>query len=133
MASRIPNRSRTNRRDEEPEAIPTDEQATEDEGTDFVEGDEGNLPIAVAPLDVSAATQVAAARRPWYENLPGWIPSYFREAIIELNKVTWPTPQEALRLSTIVVVFAVIFGIVFFLLDSGLSSILQVLITRLTK
>lgn len=130
MASRIPNRSRASRNEEPPTDEQIEEPCNESEALIPYEEEE-NLPVAVGPRDVSAAEQVAVAHRPWYENLPGWIPRYIREAIIELYKVTWPTTNEAFRLSTVVVVFSVIFAAAFFLVDSGLTAVLQALITRI--
>ena len=131
MASRIPNRSRTNGNGDTHADDQLEEQENENEGLIPIDEDEENLPVAVGPRDVSAAEQVAIAKHAWYENLPRWIPRYFRESIIELSKVTWPTRKEALNLSTVVVIFSVIFAAVFFMIDTGLTSLLQVLINRI--
>jgi preprotein translocase subunit SecE len=91
------------------------------------------LPVVPGTQDVSATPLVAVASRPWYENLPNWIPRYIRESIIELAKVTWPTRQEALNQTVLVIIFSAVFALVFFLIDSGLAAILQAFITKLGR
>lgn len=57
------------------------------------------------------------------------VTSYIRGAIEELHHVRWPTRQQAVRLSLIVIVFvfstAVIFGIVDFLLSRLVTLLLS--------
>jgi preprotein translocase subunit SecE len=130
VASRIPNRARAVRDEAVPEDAMSEEQA--DESNEIpAEEEEGNLPVAINTQNVAAAASIAAARRPFVENLPGWIPKYLRDAILELSKVTWPTNKEALNMTTIVVVFSIIFAVVFFAIDLGFTSLLQALITKI--
>ena len=51
--------------------------------------------------------------------------NYFREAVEELNKVRWPTRQQAVRLSLIVIVFCTIASLLFGLLDSILAEMIH--------
>jgi len=55
--------------------------------------------------------------------------SYFRESIEELNQVRWPTRQQAIRLSIIVVLFTVANSIVFGLLDIGIAELIRLLLS----
>jgi preprotein translocase SecE subunit len=50
------------------------------------------------------------------------ITSYFREAVEELELVRWPTRQQAIRLSTVVLIFTVVCSLAFGLVDLGLQS-----------
>ncbi|NOS67143.1 MAG: preprotein translocase subunit SecE [Candidatus Peribacteraceae bacterium] len=55
--------------------------------------------------------------------------TYITEAIQELELVRWPTRQQAVRLSVVVLIFTVvsaaIFGFVDFLLSEGLHYLLS--------
>ncbi len=42
---------------------------------------------------------------------------------VELRKVVWPTPQETMQTTLTVLVFVLIMGIFFWLLDMGLGAI----------
>jgi preprotein translocase SecE subunit len=50
------------------------------------------------------------------------IATYFREAVQELELVRWPTRQQAVRLSTVVLGFTVVSALIFGLVDLGLQS-----------
>lgn len=54
--------------------------------------------------------------------------NFFNEAILELKTVQWPTRQEAVKLTTYVVIISVIVGILIFgidyVLNIGLSYII---------
>jgi preprotein translocase subunit SecE len=54
---------------------------------------------------------------------------FIGEAISELKKVTWPTRQEALRLTIIVVILCVILGIILAGVDKGFSELLKLLLS----
>lgn len=54
--------------------------------------------------------------------------TYFNEALEELRHVRWPTRQQAVRLSLIVLVFTAISSLVFGLIDFGLSEALNFLL-----
>ena len=53
---------------------------------------------------------------------------YFRDTRAEIAKVTWPTRQEGLRLSWIVLVVTIISAIVLFGVDSLFASIIGFII-----
>jgi preprotein translocase SecE subunit len=113
----------------------TAEAESEDEAVAAEPGDaepgDDSLSVAISEQSVAAAASVAAARRPFADNLPHWIPAYIRNAILELSKVTWPTPKETVNATTVVVIFAVIFGIIFFAVDYGLTALLQALVHKI--
>jgi preprotein translocase SecE subunit len=57
------------------------------------------------------------------------ISKYINDALEELRHVRWPTRQQAIRLSAIVVVFTLAAAAVFGVLDFGLSKGLQFLLS----
>ena len=48
--------------------------------------------------------------------------SFFRDSVEELKKARWPTRQETLRLSIIVLIVCVVVGIILGALDYGFSK-----------
>ena len=54
---------------------------------------------------------------------------YFKNSVKEFNNVTWPTKNQAIRISAIVFVFmiisAIILGIVDYLLTIGYQTLLK--------
>jgi preprotein translocase subunit SecE len=59
---------------------------------------------------------------------PGRIARWYRETIGELRKVSWPTPQDAWRLTKIVLVVMVLMSIVLGLLDFVFSTIIRLVL-----
>lgn len=57
------------------------------------------------------------------------IMSYINGAIEELHHVRWPTRQQAIRLSIIVVGFCAVSSAVFGLLDFGLAEVVKLLLS----
>lgn len=55
-----------------------------------------------------------------------WI--LFRDARSEIRRVIWPTRPETLQTTWIVLILIVIFALILWLLDSGLSFLVQVVI-----
>jgi len=51
------------------------------------------------------------------EKKPSAITRWWRETIGELRKVTWPTPQEAWRLTKVVIVTMIVMSAILGLLD----------------
>lgn len=47
--------------------------------------------------------------------------NYFMDSVSELRKVTWPTSDETIRLTIIVLVFSLIAALLFGVLDYGLN------------
>ncbi len=56
------------------------------------------------------------------------IVKYFREARAEMRKVTWPTRQEALNLTGIVLAVTVAMSILLWILDILFSGVMSALI-----
>ena len=56
------------------------------------------------------------------------ITNYIQEALEELHHVRWPTRQQAVRLSVIVIIFTAVVSIVFGLLDYGLSQVVKLIL-----
>jgi preprotein translocase subunit SecE len=54
--------------------------------------------------------------------------SFFPEAIAELRKAHWPTRQEVLRLSIMVVIICVLIGIMLFFLDLGFTKLFKIVV-----
>lgn len=53
------------------------------------------------------------------------IPKYFREAWVEVKQVTWPTRREALKLTSAVIIFTVVFGLIITITDYGLDKLFR--------
>jgi len=54
--------------------------------------------------------------------------TYFDESLEELHQVRWPTRQQAVRFSAIVLGFVILSAIVFGLIDFGLSQVVTLLL-----
>jgi preprotein translocase subunit SecE len=84
-------------------------------------------PAFVRALTVIVALAIAAAVA--FTSLQGrWLWKFIQAARVELNKVVWPTREETLQTTAIVLVVALIGGVFFFALDVFLGW----LITRIT-
>jgi len=55
--------------------------------------------------------------------------TYLNEAIEELHHVRWPTRQQAIRLSVIVIAFCAASSAVFGFVDFGLSQVVKLLLS----
>jgi preprotein translocase subunit SecE len=53
---------------------------------------------------------------------------FLKEAKIELKKVVWPTPKEALISTSVVVVFVIIVSIFLGVVDFGLTKIIKLIL-----
>lgn len=51
--------------------------------------------------------------------------SYFRESLEELRQVRWPTQQQAIRLSLIVIVFIAISSLFFGVVDAAFTEAIR--------
>lgn len=58
------------------------------------------------------------------------ITQYFKESWVELQKVTWPTRKQAIKLTGAVILFSVVFAAGIALLDAVFSNMLQRLILK---
>jgi preprotein translocase subunit SecE len=54
--------------------------------------------------------------------------SFFTEAIAELRKAHWPTRQELLRLSLLVLVLCILIGTILGILDYGFTRLFTTLV-----
>lgn len=58
------------------------------------------------------------------------LPAYFKESIAELRKVSWPTRQDTIRSTGIVLLFtlatAVFLGVIDYLFTLGLNYLIDV-------
>ncbi len=57
------------------------------------------------------------------------IANYINGAISELRHVRWPTRQQAIRLSIIVILFTAIVSVAFGLIDYALSLVVKFLLS----
>lgn len=55
---------------------------------------------------------------------------YFRSAKQELSKVTWPSREQTVRYSTLVIIVSLIVAGFFGMLDSGLSRVVTTALTN---
>ena len=61
------------------------------------------------------------------KRLPGKIATPFKNMWHELKKVTWPSKQDLIRYTLIVLAFLVFMGVVVGLLDMGSTALIKVL------
>ncbi len=59
---------------------------------------------------------------------PNAIQRWYKETVGELRKVTWPTPQEAWRLTVIVIITMVATSVTLGILDFIFSSLVKLLV-----
>jgi preprotein translocase subunit SecE len=55
--------------------------------------------------------------------------SYFQDSLVELRQVRWPTRQQAIRLSMIVIAFTLACTVILGIVDFGLSELLKQILT----
>lgn len=60
------------------------------------------------------------------------LPSYFKTAWVELKKVSWPTRQETLRNTGVVIVVSMFFALFLGALDFGLNRLLEYVLSRIS-
>ncbi|MBW2598694.1 MAG: preprotein translocase subunit SecE [Deltaproteobacteria bacterium] len=53
---------------------------------------------------------------------------FLREAKVELKKVTWPTPKEALASTSVVIVVVIIVSLFLGIVDLGLTRIIRLVL-----
>ena len=58
------------------------------------------------------------------------ITQFFKEVWAELRKVVWPTRQQTLKYTAVVIVFSVALAIILGAVDLGLTTTLQKVINR---
>ena len=59
----------------------------------------------------------------------GKIVSYFRESLVELSKVVWPTRKQVIEMTLAVIVLAVVIGLLLGAFDYGLQQGLNQLLS----
>ena len=72
--------------------------------------------LGLAGVSVAIALQTDKGRQIW---------GYFQDAQIEVRKVVWPTRQETVQTTLIVIVMVVLVAIILWLLDWGLNRIVS--------
>lgn len=55
---------------------------------------------------------------------------YFKEVIDELHRVTWPTRQQTIEMTVLVVGVSIIIGVYIGALDYGFSKLLEEVLLR---
>ena len=55
-------------------------------------------------------------------------PNFISSAIGELKKVVWPTRQETIKLTTMVLVVSAVMGVILGLFDFGFSKLIDLLV-----
>ncbi len=55
---------------------------------------------------------------------------YFRSSFQELKGVTWPTWRESRRLTTAVILFSIVFGVLIAVVDYGLDKLFKQLLLK---
>lgn len=55
---------------------------------------------------------------------------YIKDSWVELQKVTWPSRKQAIKLTVAVLVFSIVFALYIALLDGLFSQLLQKLILK---
>ncbi|HSX32820.1 MAG TPA: preprotein translocase subunit SecE [Candidatus Saccharimonadales bacterium] len=58
------------------------------------------------------------------------LPRYFRNSWIELRQVTWPSRKQSWQLTSAVIIFATIFGVLIAGVDFGLNKLFKELLLR---
>lgn len=58
------------------------------------------------------------------------LPPYVRNSFAELRKVTWPSRKQTLQLTSAVILFSVVFGIIVAIFDYGLDKLFKQVILR---
>jgi len=51
--------------------------------------------------------------------------NFIKEAYIELRKVTWPSKEQVINYTTVVIIVSVVVAVFLGLLDMGFSSIIE--------
>ncbi|MGI6537701.1 MAG: preprotein translocase subunit SecE [Caldicoprobacterales bacterium] len=55
------------------------------------------------------------------------IAKFFRSVVSELKKVTWPSRDELIRTTAVVLAFILIFSVIIGLIDLGLGALLELI------
>ena len=55
---------------------------------------------------------------------------YFKETVVEMKKVTWPSKQELIGSTMVTVFVTVVVSIFIFAVDQGLSNLISLVLSR---
>lgn len=58
------------------------------------------------------------------------VPPYLRNSFVELRRVTWPNRLQTFRLTSAVILFALIFGTIVAIVDFGLDKLFKQVLLR---
>ena len=59
------------------------------------------------------------------------IKNYFKHSFEELTKVTWPTKNQAVKLTIVVLIFCVVFAVCLSIVDYGLEQLHTLMIEKI--
>jgi len=117
-----------NRRGEDPaDDRLNDDETLDDAAVDEDEGDEpvsrgGTATLSRAKAEAEAADSPSKAKKEGRGGVFGRIARFFREVVAELRKVIWPTRNELLTYTAVVVVFVAVMMTIVALLDFGFAK-----------
>ena len=74
-----------------------------------------------------------AKKANWFKRTLGKIAKYFRELKSELKKVVWPTPQQVVKNTVIVVACVIVVGVFIWLFDFAAQFGITALISAFNK
>jgi preprotein translocase subunit SecE len=86
-----------------------------------------SAPARAIPSTGSARTGAREARR---GGLLGWRPRFLTDVISELRKVVWPTREDTIHLTVVVVIVTIIFGALLGAIDIGFGWLVDNTILR---
>jgi preprotein translocase subunit SecE len=58
----------------------------------------------------------------------GKIVKFLKEAKVELKKVTWPTPKQALASTSVVIIVVIVVSMFLGIVDLGLSKVIRLVL-----
>jgi len=90
------------------------------------EAEKPKVPEKAKPAEKPKASEKARAEK---SKQPGALARWWRETLGELRKVTWPTPEEAWRLTRIVLVVMFVMSMVLGLLDFIFSWLIRLILS----
>jgi preprotein translocase subunit SecE len=77
--------------------------------------------------------KLARPRPEWLERLMEWpdrAKKFFHEVRVEMGHVTWPAAAEVRSTTFIVIVTIFFFGVFFFVVDMGVSKVVELILKR---
>jgi preprotein translocase subunit SecE len=77
------------------------------------------------PLKMLGRGLAWLAHKPPLQQIGHSLRWFFRGSFQELRQVTWPTRREGRRLTTAVIIFSVVFGLLIAIVDYGLDKLFK--------